>query len=75
MLSIEPFQLVLGGPFLPHIEHILRDKASLMCSPVVSATDPGIRTSINGLNTVNDRPCQWCDIIVQVNRDFPLVCS
>ncbi|KAH9677356.1 Dihydrofolate synthetase [Citrus sinensis] len=64
--------LVLGGPFLPHIEHILRDEASLMCSQVVSAYDAGIRATINGLSMFNDRPCQSCDIIVQAERDLKL---
>lgn len=41
--------VVLGGPFLSHVDRILRDKASVMCSPVVSASDAGIRTSIKGL--------------------------
>ncbi|KAK9178929.1 hypothetical protein WN943_028123 [Citrus x changshan-huyou] len=64
--------LVLGGPFLPHIERILRDEASLMCSQVVSAYDAGIRATINGLSMFNDRPCQSCDIIVQAERDLKL---
>ncbi|XP_044472721.1 dihydrofolate synthetase isoform X2 [Mangifera indica] len=63
--------LVLGGPFLPHIEHILRDKASSMCSLVVSATDGGIRATVKGLS-FNDKPCQSCDIIIQTERDFQL---
>ncbi|KAJ4705886.1 Folylpolyglutamate synthase [Melia azedarach] len=64
--------LVLGGPFLPHIERILRDKASLMRAPVVSASDARIRATINGLTIFNDKPCQSCDIIIQVQRDFQL---
>lgn len=75
MLLVEFFQLVLGGPFLPHIERILRDKASLMRAPVVSASDARIRATINGLTIFNDKPCQSCDIIIQVQRDFQLVCS
>lgn len=75
MMLVGSFQLVLGGPFLPHIERILRDEASLMCSQVVSAYDAGIRATINGLSMFNDRPCQSCDIIVQAERDLKLVCS
>ncbi|XP_065868593.1 dihydrofolate synthetase-like isoform X2 [Euphorbia lathyris] len=64
--------LVLGGPFLPHIEQILRDKASLMCAPVVSASESGIKTAIKGLGSFSGRPCQLCDIIIQVRKDFQL---
>uniref|UniRef100_A0A6N2ME49 Mur ligase C-terminal domain-containing protein n=1 Tax=Salix viminalis TaxID=40686 RepID=A0A6N2ME49_SALVM len=65
-------KVVLGGPFLPHVDFILRDKASVMCSPVVSASDAGIRTSIKGLIILDGRPCQLSDIMIQVERDFPL---
>ncbi|XP_024441891.2 dihydrofolate synthetase isoform X2 [Populus trichocarpa] len=64
--------VVLGGPFLSHVDRILRDKASVMCSPVVSASDAGIRTSIKGLIILDGRPCQLSDIMIQVERDFPL---
>ncbi|WCJ36790.1 Folylpolyglutamate synthetase family protein [Euphorbia peplus] len=64
--------LVLGGPFLPHIEQILRDKASLMCAPVISASESGIKTSIKGLGMFSDGHCQLCDIIIQARRDFQL---
>ena len=69
------FQVVLGGPFLPHIEQILRDKASLMSSPVVLASDSGKHSKINGISLVDGRPCQSCDIIIQVDRDIKLVCT
>ncbi|PON96875.1 Folylpolyglutamate synthetase [Trema orientale] len=62
--------VVLGGPFLPHIEKILRDKASLMSSPVVSASDCGQRSKINGISFVDSRPCQSCDIVIQAERDL-----
>ncbi|TXG71125.1 hypothetical protein EZV62_006060 [Acer yangbiense] len=64
--------LVLGGPFLPHIERIIRDKAFSMCSPVVSSSDFGIKSTIKGLSMLNGRPCQSCDIILEVGRDFPM---
>lgn len=69
------FQLVLGGPFLPHIEKILRDKASLMSSPVVSASDAGNRSIIKGVGLLNGRPCQSCDIVIQADKDLKLVCT
>ncbi|KAL5813170.1 hypothetical protein ACOSQ3_028120 [Xanthoceras sorbifolium] len=64
--------LVLGGLFLPHIERILRDKALSMSSPVVSTSDAGIKSTIKGLSMLNGRPCQSCDVILEVERDFPM---
>ncbi|KAL4594904.1 hypothetical protein ACB092_12G053200 [Castanea dentata] len=64
--------LVLGGPFPPHIECILRDKALSMSSPVVSASDAGNQSTIKGISRMNGRPYQSCEIIIQIERDFKL---
>ncbi|TXG66620.1 hypothetical protein EZV62_007895 [Acer yangbiense] len=72
ILSQYALLLVLGGPFLPHIERILRDKALSMCSPVVSSSDSGIKSTIKGLSMLNGIPCQSCDIILEAGRDFPM---
>ncbi|KAM1232240.1 hypothetical protein ACFX13_042821 [Malus domestica] len=64
--------VVLGGPFLPHIEQILRDKALLMSSPVVLASDTGNKSKINGVSMLNGRPFQSCDIVIRVERDLKL---
>ncbi|XP_010249972.1 PREDICTED: dihydrofolate synthetase isoform X2 [Nelumbo nucifera] len=64
--------LVLGGPFNPHIECILRDKASSMDSPVVSAFDPGNLSRIKGFEINKEKPCQLCDIVVQIEKDMQL---
>ncbi|KAL4594902.1 hypothetical protein ACB092_12G052900 [Castanea dentata] len=64
--------LVLGGPFLPHIECILRDKALSMSSPVVSASDAGNQSTIKGISRMNGRPYQSCDLVMQIQRDFKL---
>ncbi|KAL5538206.1 hypothetical protein UlMin_044187 [Ulmus minor] len=66
--------LVLGGPFLPHIERIVRNKASSMSSPVVSASDMGNRSKIKCVNVLNGRPFQSCDIVIQgdLNQFFNL---
>lgn len=64
--------LVLGGPFLLKIEHILRGKASLMGSPVVSASDPGNRSVIKGISNICGKPCQSCDIVLEIDRDIKL---
>ncbi|KAK6250698.1 hypothetical protein SCA6_004703 [Theobroma cacao] len=67
-----PLQLILGGPFLPHIDCILRDKALSMSSPIVSASDSGIRTAIKGVSTFKGRPSQSCDLMIQLDCDFQL---
>ncbi|KAF5950731.1 hypothetical protein HYC85_012724 [Camellia sinensis] len=61
--------VVLGGPFLPHIEHILRDKACSMSATVVSACDPGNRSAIKGLSNLYGKHYQSCDIVIQI-EDF-----
>ncbi|XP_038686567.1 dihydrofolate synthetase isoform X2 [Tripterygium wilfordii] len=57
--------VVLGGPFLPHIECILREKASSMGSPVLSASDTGIKMDVKGIDTFDGKPCQSFDIKIQ----------
>ncbi|PRQ60339.1 putative dihydrofolate synthase [Rosa chinensis] len=64
--------VVLGGPFLPHIECILRDKALLMSSPVVLASDTRNRSKINGFSMHDGRPFQSCDIVLQLESDSKL---
>ncbi|XP_015878195.1 dihydrofolate synthetase [Ziziphus jujuba] len=64
--------VVLGGPFLPHIECILRNKASSMHSPVISAYDTGNQSKIKGISIHNGRPCQSCDIVIQVESEINL---
>ncbi|KAK6925947.1 Mur ligase, central [Dillenia turbinata] len=64
------FQLVLGGPFLPQVECILREKASFTCSPVAMASDPGVRSTINGMRGLGGQHYQSCDISVQLRGDF-----
>ncbi|KAF5947565.1 hypothetical protein HYC85_013522 [Camellia sinensis] len=65
-------RVVLGGPLLPHIEHILRDKACSMSSTVVSACDPGNRSAIKGLSDLYGKRYQSCDIVIQI-EDFQQV--
>ncbi|XP_027163858.1 dihydrofolate synthetase [Coffea eugenioides] len=64
--------LVLGGPFLPHIERILRDKACSMSSPVVSASDTGNRSTLKSLDRMSGRPFQYCDLVLQIEKDLQL---
>ncbi|XP_027334194.1 dihydrofolate synthetase [Abrus precatorius] len=67
--------LVLGGPFLPHIERIIRDKALTMDSPVVSACDTGNMCTVKSFSILNGRPCQICDIAIQIVRDLKMSCK
>ncbi|XP_020210548.1 dihydrofolate synthetase isoform X1 [Cajanus cajan] len=67
--------LVLGGPFVPHIERIIRDKAVTMDSPVVSAYDSGNRCTVKSFSILNGRPCQICDIAIQVGKDLKMSCE
>ncbi|MBA0657314.1 hypothetical protein Goklo_009608 [Gossypium klotzschianum] len=60
--------VILGGPFLPHIDRILRDRASSMFSPIVSASDAGVRTSIKGIGTFKGRPSQCCDLVIELDH-------
>lgn len=62
-------QTILGGPFLPRIEYILRDKALSMSSPVISASDPGNRSTIKGVNLLNGGLSQCCDIVIQIDNE------
>lgn len=43
-----------------------------MSSPVVSASDPGNRSSLRGFCEVNGIPRQLCDIVLQIEEDFDL---
>ncbi|URE42168.1 Mur ligase middle domain [Musa troglodytarum] len=57
--------VVIGGPFESHIECIIRHKASLMKSMVISACDPGIRKTLKWLRMEEDgKPSQTCDIFI-----------
>ncbi|KAL9240516.1 hypothetical protein vseg_014724 [Gypsophila vaccaria] len=64
--------VILGGPFLPHIEQIIRARALGMCSPVISVSESGNKSCINGIDIVNEKLRQSCDIIVQKEKYMPL---
>lgn len=63
---------MLGGPYLPEIESILRAKASSMGSPVVSASNSGNRSVIRGISDVSGKPCQTCDIVLEIEKGLKL---
>ncbi|KAJ6805365.1 dihydrofolate synthetase isoform X1 [Iris pallida] len=64
--------VVIGGPFDLHIEHIIREKASLMNSPVVSACDPGIQSIVKHFGREDGKAYQTCDILINVREDLEL---
>ncbi|KAK1321514.1 Folylpolyglutamate synthase [Acorus calamus] len=64
--------LIIGGPFKPHIEQILRSKALSLNAPVISASGCGIRGIIKVFGREHGRPYQSCDVVIQVSRDLQL---
>ncbi|KAK8537178.1 hypothetical protein V6N13_042124 [Hibiscus sabdariffa] len=64
--------LILGGPFLPHIDCILRERASSMSSPIISASDGGIRTTVKGISMSKGRPSQCCDLVIELDLSSQL---
>ncbi|KAF9614944.1 hypothetical protein IFM89_021374 [Coptis chinensis] len=60
--TVQTSKVVLGGPFKPYIERILRDRASSMSSPVLLASDHGKRSTIKGVIVNNGKPCQFVEI-------------
>lgn len=45
-----------------------------MGSPVVSASDSGNKSVIKGISDVCGKPCQTCDIVLEIENDLKLVC-
>lgn len=66
---------MIGGPFESHIEHIIRDKAYSMNSPVVSACDPGIKSAIKCFGREDGNPYQTSDILIQARENLEMVSS
>ncbi|VAI26737.1 unnamed protein product [Triticum turgidum subsp. durum] len=64
--------VVIGGPFSTDIEQIIRDRAFLTQSPVISACDTGIRSITRGIGRDYAKPYQSCDIFVKISGDMPL---
>uniref|UniRef100_A0ACD5X2A2 Uncharacterized protein n=1 Tax=Avena sativa TaxID=4498 RepID=A0ACD5X2A2_AVESA len=64
--------VIIGGPFSTDIEQILRDRAFLTQSPVVSACDPGVRSITRCIGWDYAKPYQSCDIAVKISNDMPL---
>lgn len=49
------------------------DRAISLCSPVISASDPGNRSMIKGLSRESQIPRQLCDVVLQIKRDLCVV--
>ncbi|RCV13886.1 hypothetical protein SETIT_2G382200v2 [Setaria italica] len=61
--------VVIGGPFSTDIEQIIRDRAFLTQSPVISACDPGIKSISKCIYWDNGKPYQRCDISIKISND------
>ncbi|KAI0524213.1 hypothetical protein KFK09_003577 [Dendrobium nobile] len=64
--------VVIGGPLQPHIEHIIRSKASSLNSPVLSACDAGIKSITRFFGREEETPYQCCEIHINIQEDIPL---
>ncbi|XP_028553423.1 dihydrofolate synthetase [Dendrobium catenatum] len=64
--------VVIGGPLQPHIEHIIRSKASSLNSPVLSACDAGIKSITRFFGREAETPYQCCEIHINIQEDIPL---
>jgi dihydrofolate synthase len=64
---------VIGGPFSADIEQIIRDRAFLTQSPVISACDTGIKSITKCIGWVNGKPYQSCEISINISNNMPLV--
>lgn len=64
--------VIIGGPFSTDIEQIIRDRAFLTQSTVISACDPGVRSITRCVGWDYGKPYQSCDIAVQISNDMPL---
>lgn len=64
---------MIGGPFSADIEQIIRDRAFLTQSPVISACDTGIKSITKCIDWDNGKPYQCCDISIKISNDMPLV--
>ncbi|XP_066356760.1 dihydrofolate synthetase-like isoform X1 [Miscanthus floridulus] len=64
--------VVIGGPFSEDIEQIIRDRAFLTQSPVISACDPGIKSFTKCIDWDNGKPYQRCYINIKISNDVPL---
>lgn len=64
--------VVIGGPFSTDIEQIIRDRAFLTQSPIISACDAGVKSITRCIGWDYGKPYQSCDIIVKISNDIPL---
>ncbi|PWZ44403.1 hypothetical protein Zm00014a_018362 [Zea mays] len=64
--------VVIGGPFSEDIEQIIRDRAFLTQSPVISACGHGIKSFTKCIDWDNGKPYQRCYISIKISRDVPL---
>ncbi|KAJ8747859.1 hypothetical protein K2173_013027 [Erythroxylum novogranatense] len=66
--SLESIAMAKAG-IIKHNQNTC-DKAYMMQSPVISASDPGVKTTIKSLNVLDGRPYQFSDISIKMERIF-----
>ncbi|OEL32221.1 Dihydrofolate synthetase [Dichanthelium oligosanthes] len=71
-VDIAIIEVVIGGPFSVDIEQIIRDRAFLTQSSVISACDPAIKSITKCIDWDNGKPYQRCDISINISNDMPL---
>ncbi|PKA53803.1 Folylpolyglutamate synthase [Apostasia shenzhenica] len=65
-------EVVIGGPFEPQIEHIIREKAFSLNAPVVSAFDAGSQSSVRCFERDGEVPFQLCKIFIENQDDISM---
>lgn len=63
---------MIGGPFSEDIEQIIRDRAFLTQSPVISACGHGIKSFTKCIDWDNGKPYQRCYFSINISNDVPL---
>ncbi|KAJ4818404.1 Folylpolyglutamate synthase [Rhynchospora pubera] len=64
--------VVIGGPLEPDIERIIREKAQLLDSPVLSVCHPGVSCSQKQYQVDYERPVQICDIGIEMHNNMEI---
>ncbi|KAJ3701108.1 hypothetical protein LUZ61_004813 [Rhynchospora tenuis] len=64
--------VVIGGPLEPDIELIIRERAQLLDSPVLSTCHPGVNCSLKQYQVDYERPVQICDIGIKMQNDMEI---
>ncbi|KAF6154734.1 hypothetical protein GIB67_041195 [Kingdonia uniflora] len=70
-IDIAVVEVVLGGPFKPHMSVFFGIKIFIGFTNCIGI-DSGSRSTIKNVEINNGKPCQVCDILIQVEKDLQL---